>query len=63
MCVSEFLFFTAVGFTMNKRFCERSLKSGKKSGGFPIESGNSVFELTVTTGQISCYITLILLVK
>ena len=51
-------FVIALGFTMSREFYARSLKNGKKSGGFLIESGNSVFEPTVTTGQISCYVTL-----
>lgn len=41
------------GFTMSRHYYGRSLKNGKNSGGFFIESGNSVFEPTVTTGQIS----------
>lgn len=46
---------------MSKEYYGKSLKNGKKSGGFSSESGNSVFEPTVTTGQVSCSITLILL--
>lgn len=38
---------------MSRDYYGRSLKNGKNSGGFFSESGNSVFEPTVTTGQIS----------
>lgn len=47
------VFFIAVGFIMSKEYCGRCSKNGRRSGGFPIESGNSVFEPTVTTGQVS----------
>ncbi|KAK2121414.1 hypothetical protein P7K49_002800 [Saguinus oedipus] len=50
-----------MNFTMSSNYCGRSSKNGKKSGGFSTMSGNSVFELTVTTGQISCYTLSILL--
>lgn len=46
-------FSLALGSTTGEEYSGRPSKNGKKSGGCAIESGNSVFELTVTTGQMS----------